>query len=504
MTAIIAVFFLSILQSSAEVIRLRMMDEPTTLDWHLLATSVETPLIMNLMEGLVTVDQGLKIKPALAERMIVEDGGKKYRFPIRKNAKWSDGREVRSQDFVDGFERLFSRATAAPYASLYFAIRGAREFQSGAEKDFSKVGVKARGNEVVIELAEPLAFFPSLLGFWPSFPIRKDLVAQYGNQWTRPGKLVTTGAYGLDSVQPQAKYTLKANSFYAGKRGRVDGAEFLIVRESSTAIRLFDSGALNMVQDFSPEDLASARKRSEYQSFPYLKLIYLALRTTGCATENVHLRRALAQGFDRTGLMKVLQFPKGAAASSLVPQGLFGFDVSAGLKTDVAAAKKELAQSGYNLKLPLQIISRNNERPRLVTQYLQSEWKKNLGLQVTIQTVDHKVFRSQILAECYPITVLTWGADYPDSDTFLSLFESTVANNYSKTSLPELDKLIAKSRSLGSEQERKPLIRDAQRIILKDYVSAIPLLYEANEVLVSEKFKQLKINPIGYFYLKDL
>ncbi len=504
MSAIIAVFFLFNQKTSAEVIRLRLMDEPTTLDWHLLATSVETPLMMNVMEGLVSVDKDLKIKPALAERMIVEDGGKKYRFPIRKNAKWSDGREVRPQDFVDGFERLFSRATAAPYASLYFAVRGAREFQSGSDKDFSKVGVRVRGNEVVIELTDPVAFFPSLLGFWPSFPLRKELVAQYGNQWTRPGKLASTGPYALESVQPQAKYVLKANPFYWGKRARIDSAEFLIVRESSTAIRLFDSGALNLVQDFSPEDLASARSRSEYKAFPYLKLIYLALRTSGCATENVNLRRALAQGFDRTGLMKVLQFPISAVASSVVPRGLLGYDASAGLKTDIAAAKKELAQSGYDLKQPLQIISRNNERPRLVTQYLQSEWKKNLGLQVMIQTVDHKVFRSQILAECYPITVLTWGADYPDSDTFLSLFESTVANNYSKTSLPELDRLIVKSRSLTSDQARKPLIREAQKIIEKDHASAVPLLYEENETLISAKFKNLHINAIGYYYLKDI
>jgi oligopeptide transport system substrate-binding protein len=504
MAALFAVFFVFIHNCSAETIRLRLMDEPTTLDWHLQATSLETPLMMNLMEGLVTVDQDLKIVPALAERMIVEKSGKRYRFPIRKDAKWSDGREVRAQDFVDGFERLLSRSTAAPYASLYFAIQGAKAFHAGTEKSFSAVGVRAQGREVTIDLESPLAFFPSLLGFWPSFPIRKELISKYGNQWTRPGKMVTTGAYALESVKPQSKYTLKANANYYGKRGRVDLAEFLIVRESSTAIRLFNTGNLNLVQDFSPEDLSSVRKRPDYRAFPYLKLGYLALRTTGCATENVHLRRALAQGFDRAGLMKVLQFPLSASAGSLVPKGLFGYDPSITLPTNIKVAQAELKKSGYNVAEPIKIISRNNERPRLITQYLQSEWKKNLGLQVLIQMVDHKIFRSQILAECFPVTVLTWGADYPDSDTFLSLFETGVVNNYSKTSLPALDRLISKSRSLTDEQARKPLIRQAQQTILQDHASAIPLFYEANEAIVTPKFKSLKINAIGYYYLRLL
>jgi len=37
----------------AATFKFRLLAEPTTFDWHQASTSIETPLMMNLMEGLM-------------------------------------------------------------------------------------------------------------------------------------------------------------------------------------------------------------------------------------------------------------------------------------------------------------------------------------------------------------------------------------------------------------------------------------------------------------------
>ena len=58
-------------------------------------------------------------------------GGRKdqkvYTFTLRKNVKWSDGTPLKAQDFVEGWKRLLTPATGAPYAYLLYDVVGAED-----------------------------------------------------------------------------------------------------------------------------------------------------------------------------------------------------------------------------------------------------------------------------------------------------------------------------------------------------------------------------------------
>src|SRR4051812_42605324 len=61
---------------------LRLPGEPETLDWNLAHTMVETYILMNLMEGLVTFDTSMKVVPSLAEKWTISPDGKTYTFTL--------------------------------------------------------------------------------------------------------------------------------------------------------------------------------------------------------------------------------------------------------------------------------------------------------------------------------------------------------------------------------------------------------------------------------------
>ncbi len=490
--------------SQAAVFKFRLMSEPQSFDWHIASTAIETPILMNIMEGLTEVDDNLKPKPALAQKVSVSKDQKTYTFEIRKGVKWSDGKVLTAFDFVEGWKRLLLPATAAPYAYLLYDIEGAKDFHQKKEADFSKVGISAPNeNTLVVKLVQPVAYFQFLTGFWPLFPIRKDLVDSLGNQWSRAGKIVTVGPYVVDTYQPQTKITMKANPHYWRKRGNITEVTAQIIQDSATALKVFQSGGIQMMQDFSPNDLKMVKAMPEYKTFPYLKTNYLAFRVQGSVLENENLRLAIAHAIDRKPIPKILNGTQ-RVATSMIPPKVVGYDSKMNIAHDVELAKKYIKKSGFDVKNPIQIVCRNTERPKILSQYIQSELKKNLGLNIEIQAFDHKMFRGQLTSQNYPIMVMVWSADYPDGDTFLGLFESNTGNNMTKVSIPKVDENIKAARLEWNTLKRERLYREAQQILQVKQAVIVPLYYEENEALLAKQLKGFELNPIGYFFIKNL
>jgi oligopeptide transport system substrate-binding protein len=490
--------------SDASTFKFRLMAEPTSFDWHQASTSVETPLMMNLMEGLMEVDTNLKPKACLAEKVELSKDQKVYTFKIRKNVKWSDGTVLRAQDFVEGWKRLLTPATGAPYAYLLYDVVGAEEFNKKTLSDFSKVGIVAKDDSTfVVTLKQPVAYFQYLTGFWPLFPVRKDIIDRDGAQWAKAGKLITVGPYTLESYQMQSKITLKANPHYWRKMGNVTEVVAQIIKDSATALNVFKAGGIQMMQDFSPDDLKLARPMPEFKTFPYLKVHYLAFRVKNSIAENQNLRLAIAHAIDRKPIPNILNGSQRLAAS-FIPPKVVGYDSKMGIDFSVSKAKDYLKKSGIDPKTPIEFIARNSERPRILTQYIQSELKKNLGLNIQIQLFDPKVYRSQLTSQNVPLMLMVWAADYPDGDTFMGLFESNTGNNLTKFSNAKFDENMKKAREDWNTLKRDKLYKEAQDILQQKEAAVVPLYYEENEALIGKNVKGFQINPIGYYYIKDI
>jgi oligopeptide transport system substrate-binding protein len=340
---------------SAKVFTFRLSGEPETLDWNLAHTMIETYVLMNLMEGLVSFDSSNQIVPALAESWTISKDGKTYTFKLRKDAKWSDGVPLKAQDFVYGWKRLLSPSTAASYAYLLFDIEGAEDFNKGKVLDFSKVGIKALDERTFqAVLARPVAHWIDIPTFWVTFPMREDVVQQHGSAWARPGRMVTAGPFMLTSYDANSRIVMKANPYYSRERGNVDEVVGLIISDDSTAMKLYEAGRLDFLTDISTLDLSRLAGRPDLKTFPYLKIGYMGFALSKYPASNVHLRRALSMAIDKSKVGALLHGGQ-QPATSFVPPPLMAYSKSIGLPYDPVRAKREFKASGLDPAAPLSL-----------------------------------------------------------------------------------------------------------------------------------------------------
>jgi oligopeptide transport system substrate-binding protein len=484
----------------------RISGEPATLDWNKAHTPIETYLMVNLMEGLVGLDENVKPVPALAESWKVTDGGKTYTFKLRRDIQWSDGVPVKAKDFVFSWKRLLQPLTAASYAYLLFDVVGAEEFNQGKLDDFSKVGVTAVDDLTLqVKLKHPVAYWAYIPTFWVTYPLREDIVTKYGVRWDTPGRMVTVGPFTLESHDLESKIVLRANPKYYGKKGNIEEAVGLIVKDDSTAVTLFESGRLDFMTDIPSLDLQRLANKPELKTYPYLKTGYLAFVTSKYPASNDKLRRAIAMAIDKTQIAKILHGGQ-TPASSFIPPKLLGHAKKAGLPYDPAAAKKELQKSGIDATQPIGIdlILANWDKNLTLAQFIQGELKKNLGILVNLQPFDHKTFRAQVDLKVYPMYLNSWSADYPDPDNFMSVFLGESGNNRTTWKNPKYDQLVVSARSEQNSRLREKSYAQAEKILLDQDAVVVPLFYEPNMALIRSRVKGLELNPLNYLLLKKV
>lgn len=482
----------------------RLGGDPETLDWNRAHTSVETWLLTNLMEGLVSHDKKMNVMPALAESWTKSPDGKTYVFKIRPGVKWSDGVPLKAQDFLYSWKRLLSPVTAASYAYILFDIEGAEEFYQGKITDFSKVGISTPDDStIIVKLAKPVAHFIHIPTFWVTFPLRQDVVEKFGTSWSKPGRMVTLGPFELSSYDIDSKIVLSANPNYYGEHGNIQEAVGLIVKEDSTALTLYETGRLDFLTDIATLDLKRLEGRTDLQKFPYLKTGYLGFVVDQYPVNSVHLRRAIAMAIDKS---KFVDFLHGGqkATGSFIPEGMFAYNRTIGLKFDASAARKELARSGVKPGTKVELVTTNWEKNLTIGQFIQAEVKKNIGIELAIRSFDHKTFRAQLELYSFPIFLLSWSADYPDPDNFLSVFLGVAGNNRTKWKNGEYDAKVLLGRYSQNKKAREKLYDDAQKLLVEDEMAVLPLYNEPILALVNPRVKNLSINALNYLEMKSI
>ena len=488
---------------SGNVFTFRIRGEPETLDWNLAHSLVEADLLMNLMEGLVTFNNESKIVPALANAWDVSADGKVYTFHLRPGVKWSDGVTLKAQDFVYSWKRLLSRVNAAPYAYFLFDIVGAEDFNKGEIQDFEQVGIKALDELTLqVKLQSPVAHWIQIPAFWVTFPLRQDVVEKNGNHWQAPGRIVTLGAYTLEAHDIDSKFVLRANPNYFGIPGNVDKIVALVVKDDAAALSLYETGAIDFLSDLALGDIKGRAGKPDLKTFPQFKTGFLSFVSNKYPVSNLKFRRAIAMAIDKTKIRDLfpgVQFP----ATSLVPPGMMGYSKEAGLPFNPSLAKVELIRSGVEVSgLTLQYLIPNWDRSLSVAEFVKSELRKNLGIEVAMHPMENKAYRVQLGFHANPLFDFSWTADYSDPDTFLSLFLSTSGNSATAWTNPVFDFLVMKARRSQSAVEREKLYNDLQKILLQDEAIIVPLYYEPNLVLIKPRVKNIELNSLGYLYLR--
>ena len=107
------------------------LGDPGSLDPHKATTLIESNVLDELFEGLLSRDARGALTPGVAANWSVDAEGRVYVFRLRPDAKWSNGDPVTADDFVFAFRRLMAPSTGAPYANILYTLKNAEKVNKG-------------------------------------------------------------------------------------------------------------------------------------------------------------------------------------------------------------------------------------------------------------------------------------------------------------------------------------------------------------------------------------
>ncbi len=485
--------------ASAQSVLYRGNDtDPATLDQHRTSTVAEANLLRDLYEGLVTNDPAGAVIPAVAESWEISEGGDVYTFHLRPDAKWSNGDPVTSDDFLFSFRRIMDPATAAGYASILFDILNA-EAIAGGEMPIEELGVAAPDPQtLVITLRQPTPYFLELLTHQTGKPLHRASVEEFGDDFTKPGNLVTNGAYMLESFTPNDRIVMQKNPhFWDADNVAIDTINYIPFEDRSACLRRFEAGEVQICSDVPAEQMTYMQEKypDNLRIAPYLGTYYLPVKVEKEKLADPRVRQAISMVIDRDFIADEVWQGTMLPAFSLVPPGIANY-VDPGPMLDYAgmdlldredAAIALLEEAGVDpATLDIQ-LSYNSSENHKNTMTAVADMLKNIGITATLNEMEGTGYFNYLReGGDFDIVRAGWIGDYNDPQNFLYLNESGVSFNYPHWSNAEYDSRMKAAGETTDLAARAEILAEAERILLAD-VPSIPILYYSSRALVSDR-----------------
>jgi len=367
--------------------------------------------------------------------------------------------------------------------------------------DFTQVGVEAVNDRTLrLTLENPTPYFLDLTGFYTLAPSPRWTVETFGYPaWTRPEHVVGNGPFRLQSRRIRDRLRLvKSETYWDRDHVRLNVVDALAVESPSTALNLYLTGAVDWITTVPPTvapDLIAA-KRDDFVPTPEMTTYFYRLNVTRPPLDNPLVRRALARAVDKRGIIDTVTRSGELPAESLVPPGMPGYEPAVGGGYDVDEARRLLAEAGYpgGRGLPkLTIMYNTDEGHQAIAEYIQDQWKRNLGVDVELQNQEWGAFMSSVSRLEYSISRAGWIGDYADPQTFLGMFTSSSTNNTTGYKSPEYDALLDRAASELDPAKRLRIMHDAEALLL-DAAPLIPIYFRVSKNMVRPHVRGIHAN----------
>lgn len=556
--AMAPVFSAVVAAPAEQVFRFAHFGPVPTLDPHFHTQGKWVDMIA-LFEGLTQFDKDFKVVPNMAESWTISPDGLVYTFKLRPSLKWSNGEKITAEDFKYSWIRVLDPATkGASFDPGLWSIKNARDFSTGKIADSELVGIKVVDPLTLqVTLANPTPDFLTTLALPSFFPVPRKVIEKHGADWWKPENFVGNGAFVPKSYGPNTEAVLVRNENYWGERPALDKV-IISFNFDTQQIIAYKNNEREMAY-VGAADLALVEKdpvlKSEVRDLPVSTVEWMMMmRSENPVLDDVRIRQAIAMGFDREKIARVVHKNTWLPANSLFSPIIPGYDKDGGIKSDIAKAKKLLAEAGYpdGKGFPdLYFLTGPTPSPGVLA--IAEELKANLGINVKIDNKDWGLYGKQVkelqpktwvgfavnsLATAYPDMgyqlnefsikeMKAWGLrteDWKEYDQLgqfelpkaaqagdaatVKKIEARMSELLEKTApeAKEYERLINAAVKETNAEKRLALYQKAEQIRM-DFAARIPTFYGVNKWLVKPHVKGLVQNPfrVGFpLYLKTV
>ncbi|MDE2236977.1 MAG: hypothetical protein KGK30_03725, partial [Elusimicrobia bacterium] len=453
--------------------------------------------------------------------------GRIYRFPIRKDVRFQDGRPLTPQDVRYSILRFMLQDGPGGPASLLlepiFGLSSTRGPDGRLQLGYKEAAaaVRVEGDDVVVELKRPSEQFLKVLAALP-LVVSRSWCAEHGEwdggeaSWKRyngrpdgqsylDSHMNGTGPFMLETLAPDM-LVLARNPHYWRKPAALSEVYLRVVRNPATRLWMLENGDADSayLEDQNYED-ASDISGVRIIDPPYHTSLgetlfftfaidpaspYLGsgkLDGDGIPPDffsDADVRRGFAAAIDYEGYLRRGLGRRGLRANSAFPASLLLKQPKVAPRYDIAAARQDFQRAwggrlwkrGFTLTLAFNPGSASR---RVLADILKAGLAKvNPLFKLRILVLPTERFYDALEAHRLPLFVDGYDPDYPDplSMALGLLYSGGYYPRAQRFSDPGLDALIEKAETMAGGAQRHDLLRQAIRRAAQD----LPQIYTYN------------------------
>lgn len=491
--------------------------EPDSLDPQLSEAVNASHIQRDLFESLVSEAPNGDLIPGVAESWDISEDRRRYTFHIRDDARWSNGDPVTAHDFVFSWQRLVDPATGSRYSMMLASVTNAEEIIRG-ELPPSALKVAALDDHTFqVDLVAVTPYFLSMLTHSSVYPVHPPSVEKFGNNFTRPGNLVSNGAYKLAEWKIQSYIKVVRNEHYwDNENTTIESVYFYPIEDQNAEVLRYRAGELDMTSEDLPVSMLGWIRQNlpdDLHISPWLGVYYYGFNLTQppFRDADMKLRKALSMSIDREIITEKVLDNGTVPAYGFVPPGVLDYEgyeypwKDMSREERIEEARRLYREAGFSEDEPLRIELRYNteQNHKKIALAISAMWKQNLGVLTEIINQEWKVFldvrAEKRITQAFRIG---WIGDYNDPYTFLELGHSLSGQNDTGYAESSYDQLLKESFQVETAEERAALLKQAEQQFLEAYPIA-PIYYYVTSRLIKPYVGGYQDNIMDHHYTKN-
>lgn len=460
-------------------------------DTLIIATANETPSLttnlhnavagdyLNQMthNGLFYTDENLAPQPDLCESYeIVSDT--EWVFKLKQGVKFHNGAEMKAADVKASLEQCKTSPEVAQYGKSTGTIEVVDDYTIKITTDGPQSGLLSdlchHGNAV----------------------LPADLIAS-GHDFNK--EPIGTGPYKLVKWNKGESIEFEANPDYFKGEAPIKHVIWKIIPEGSSRTMALETGEVDLIVEVESTDVSRLKDNPDITVFDEAGTShnFMMINNEKAPFDNVNFRRALNAAIDKAAIIQVALNGTGSVCDSMVPTCFPGATAEGAPVFDVEQAKAYLAESGLTpAECGFAIICSDDTKLR-AGQVIQSSLKDNLGIDVTLESMDLATYLDVTTTGEYQAAI----GGYTSSSMLAysqGVYHSSSINasNKTRTNVAEIDALIDKMQTTLDQDENVKVVTEYSKAI-NENCPQVPLYMRNNVRAYNSKLQGFNCNAGG-------
>lgn len=434
-----------------------------------------------------------------------------FTIKLKPGYKFSDGTEVKAQNFVDAWNYSANCANGQDANYFFTPFEGYDAINTtdckGVDESGQLTGLKVVDDTTfTAKTSAKVSNLPVRLGYTAFAPLPDSFFSGTG---AKDQEKMPVGAGPFMVTENTAtSITLEKNPNYAGAyKPSVDKVNYRIYSDPNAAYNDLLGNQLDYVEQVPSDRLVGEAYKTELEDRFVDKAVGGNTWITFSPSDEQlqakpELRKAISMAVDRDLIIKQI-FNNGVQkADGWVPPSIDGYkpnQCGEACVFDAAKAKQMFdAAGGYNgtLTMTYNADGANNKE---WSEAVANSVKNTLGIEVVATpVVDFATYNNKLEEnEIKGIFRNAWQQDYPSIENFLApIYGSGADSNYARYSSEKFDGELAQAAAAPTVEEANTLYQQAEATLAADFPTA-PLWNRSFQAGYSNKVTNVKLNGFG-------